>query len=327
MPSTFNCRRLALLGLGILAVAGCSRGNPEESLVSSGYVEATQVRLATKIGGTLRSLALKEGDQVAAGQLLAQIDPTDLRLALDTARAERAQAEADLDLRRSGFRREDIAEARHALAQAEAELAGAERELVRFQGLLDSGAGVAKTRDDARTRRDALAAAVGAAEDRLRRLESGFRPEEIAASRARLAAADARIAQLEQQIEDTTLTSPLAGVVTEKLVEPGELLGPGTPLLVITDLLDCWLTVYVSEPELGRLRLGREIAVVTDDGQQRTGRITFIASQAEFTPKNVQTRNERAKLVYKLKIGIPNGDGLFKTGMPAEARFGGGGRE
>jgi len=90
---------------------------------------------------------------------------------------------------------------------------------------------------------------------------------------------------------------------------------------VITDLADAWLTVYVGEPDLGRIRIGQEADVVTDDGQSRKGRITFVAAQAEFTPKNVQTRDERVKLVYKVKVGLDNQDGLFKPGMPAEARF------
>ncbi len=90
---------------------------------------------------------------------------------------------------------------------------------------------------------------------------------------------------------------------------------------MITDLDDAWLTVYVGEPDLGRIRLGQEAEVVTDDGQTRKGKVTFIASKAEFTPKNVQTRDERVKLVYKVKIGLENKDGLFKPGMPAEARL------
>ena len=133
---------------------------------------------------------------------------------------------------------------------------------------------------------------------------------------------EARIAQLEQQLagrHHRRARSP--GVVTEKVAEPGELLQVGSPLCVITDLANAWLTVYVAEPDLGRIRLGQEAEVTTDDGQTRKGKITFIASQAEFTPKNVQTRDERVKLVYKVKVGLDNQDGLFKPGMPAEARL------
>jgi HlyD family secretion protein len=249
------------------------------------------------------------------------VDTVDIRLALDAARAERSQADAELRLRRAGSRKEDIAEARAQVARAAADLDGAERDLARMEGLLAAGSGTEKSRDDARARRDAAAAAVTAARERLRKAEAGSRPEEIDAARARVAAADARIAQLEQQIKDAAMLSPVAGVVTEKVAEEGELLARGSAVVVVTDLADAWLTVYVAEPDLARIRLGQTAEVRTDDGQTRQGKVTFIASQAEFTPRNVQTRDERVKLVFKVKVGLPNQDGLFKPGMPAEARL------
>jgi HlyD family secretion protein len=165
------------------------------------------------------------------------------------------------------------------------------------------------------------ASSLQAARERLKRLRAGSRREEIEAARARLAAGDARVAQLEQQIKDTVVTSPVAGVVTEKLVERGELLSAGAALVVVTDLQDAWLTVYLGEPDLARVRLGQEVEVATDDGQKRAGTISFISSEAEFTPKNVQTRDERVKLVFRTKIRLQNQDGLFRPGMPAEARL------
>jgi HlyD family secretion protein len=113
----------------------------------------------------------------------------------------------------------------------------------------------------------------------------------------------------------------VAGVVTQRLAEKGELATRGTGIVVVTDLADAWLNVYVSETDLGRIRLGQEAEVRTDDGQVRKGRVSFVASRAEFTPKNVQTRDERVKLVYRLKVALENADGLFKPGMPAEARL------
>jgi HlyD family secretion protein len=97
----------------------------------------------------------------------------------------------------------------------------------------------------------------------------------------------------------------------------------GTPLLVITDLQDSWLNVYVGGPDLPRVRIGEGATIVTDDGQSRKGRITYVASQAEFTPRNVQTKDERVKLVFRVKIGLDNSDGMYKPGMPAEARIAG----
>jgi HlyD family secretion protein len=309
-------------GLAMITLAAC-RGDAKDPnlLTASGHVEATDVRIATKVAGRLQDFGLQEGDAVKTGQVLARIDTTDTALALAQARAERQQSAADLQLRRAGSRKEDIAAGAAQVSQAEADLDGSQKDLDRMQGLLDRGSGTPKSRDDAHTRRDMAAARLRAARDTLARLKNGSRPEEIESARAHVGISDARIAQLEQQIKDATVVSPTTGVVTEKIAQAGELLQAGSPLCVVTDLADAWLTVYVGETDLGRVRIGQEADVVTDDGQSRKGRITFVAAQAEFTPKNVQTRDERVKLVYKVKVGLDNQDGLFKPGMPAEARF------
>jgi HlyD family secretion protein len=307
--------------LAVLALAACGKGKDDGVIAASGHVEATEVRLSTKVPGHVQSLRVEEGDAVKAGQEIARIDTTDARLARDAAVAERAQAEAERRLRVNGSRPEDVAEAEAQVQRAQADLRGAQEDLERMEKLLASGSGTDKSRDDARTRRDMAAANLEAARERLRKLRAGSRMEEIDSATARVAAADAKIAQLEQEIADAVITSPVNGVVTEKLVEPGELLTRGTALVVVTDLARPWLSVYVPEPDLGRVRLGQEAEVATDAGQKRTGHVTFVSSQAEFTPKNVQTPEERAKLVYKIKIGLDNPDGLFKPGMPAQARL------
>lgn len=304
-----------------VAVAGCRRGDRSETIVASGHVEATEVRVSTKVAGTLESLAVDEGDRVSAGQELARIDTVDVRLALAGARAERAQAAAELRLRLAGSRVEDVGEARAQAARAEADLAGADKDLARMEGLLAKGSGTTKSRDDARTRRDVARASLDAARERLRRLEAGFRSEEKDAARARLDAADARIAQLEQQLKNAVIESPVTGVVTEKLAEEGELLAPGGGIVVVTDLASAWLNAYVAEPDLGRIGLGQPAEVVTDAGESRQGKVSYVASRAEFTPKNVQTKDERVKLVYRIKVALDNADGLFKPGMPATARL------
>ena len=318
-------RRPGAGALFVLALAGCGRRSDPSLIVASGHVEATDVRIATKVAGRLGSLALHEGDAVKTGQELARIETTDLLLALREAQAQRDQAAAEYQLRLVGARKEDIAELEAQVASVQSDLENAQKDFDRMQGLLDKGSGTTKARDDAKARRDMTAHRLEAVKQALARLRAGSRPEEKEAARARLAAMDARIAQLEHQVEDATIKSPLAGVVTEKVAEPGELLQVGSLLCVITDLANAWLTVYVGGPDLGRIRLGQEAEVNTDDGQTRKGKVTFIASQAEFTPKNVQTRDERVKLVYKVKVSLDNQDGLFKPGMPAEARLRAGG--
>jgi HlyD family secretion protein len=318
-----RCVRFVPLALALTALSGgaCRKGDDAGLIVASGHVEATDVLVSTKVAGTLETLAVDEGTAVTAGQEIARIDTTDTELALAAARADRAQAEAELRLRRAGSRVEDVREAEAQVARAEADLAGAARDLERMEGLLATGSGTTKSRDDARTRRDLAAAGLDAARERLGRLKAGFRQEEKDAALARVQATDARIAQLEQQLKDALVASPVQGVVTEKLAEKGELAARGTGIVVVTDLPNAWLNAYVTEPDLARLRLGQEAEVVTDDGQTRKGRVSFVASRAEFTPKNVQTRDERVKLVYRIKVALENGDGLFKPGMPATARL------
>jgi len=311
-------------GIPLLAVAlaACQASDDPNLIVASGHVEATEVLVSSKASGFLEALHVDEGDAVEPGQPLARIDTTDTQLALAVARADRRQAGAQLQLRLAGPRAEDIAEARARVAELQAALTGAERDLERMQGLLGSGSGTAKARDDAQTQRDRLSSGLVAAQLGLKRLESGSRVEEIEAARALLAATDAHIAQLESQLDDAEVASPLAGIVTDRLAEPGELIARGTGLLVITRLADAWLDAYVSGPDLARIRLGQDVEVMTDAGQTRAGRVSFISPRAEFTPKNVQTREERVKLVYRIKIELPNEDGLFKPGMPAQARLG-----
>ena len=278
--------RTAFVALCLLAFAACHREAKDPGLlVASGHVEATDVRVSTKIGGRLQTFGIQEGDVVQAGQELARIETIDLGLALQQARAERGQAAAQLALRVAGPSKEEIAQAAAQVAQARADLEGAQKDLARMQGLFDSGSGTTKSRDDAKTRRDMAAARVTGTREALARLKAGTRSEEIAGSRAQVAAVDARIAQLEQQMKDAVVQSPVGGVVTEKIAEQGELLQPGAGLAVITDLADAWLTVYVGGPDLGRVRLGQVADVVTDDGQSRQGKLTFIASHAEFTPR------------------------------------------
>jgi len=310
-----------LMSATLVLISACREEEDPSLIRASGHVEATDVRVATKWGGTLEAFELEEGDRLEPGQELARFGTVDEELQLASARAGRDAADAQLRLVLAGFRDEDIAAAAAEVARAQVELDAAERDLERFQGLLDAGSGTEKSRDDARARRDAAARAVDAARERQGKLAAGFRSEELDAARANLAAAEAAIALIEQRIADATVVSPTSGVVTEKLVEPGEILPPGTVLAVLTDLADAWLTAYVGEADLGRLRLGQDADVVTDDGQERQGKLVWISSEAEFTPKNVQTRDERVKLVYKVKIALMNDDGLYKPGMPAEAHL------
>lgn len=301
----------------------------------SGYVEATEVRVAPEVSGRILEIAVREGDRVSAGAIIARLDDTDTSLALRRAQAERDQAAAQLRLLQAGARSEDIRQASAQLESAqadvqaaEAELQSARADLSRFEALLASNAGSRKQRDDAATRVAVSGARVNAARERARaaaeglaRLKAGARAEEISAARARVAAAEAQIASVRQNQKDATLVSPVSGFVTAKLADAGEVIARGVPIVTITDLDHAWANVYVDEPLVPQLKLGQAVTLVTDAGQRVPGSITFISPKAEFTPRNVQTAEERTKLVYRIKVTTDNRDGVLKTGMPVEAEI------
>jgi HlyD family secretion protein len=323
-----------LLVLSLCVAPGCGDDPPSNEVRASGHVEATDVRLAAEVGGRIIMLAVKEGDRVEAGALVLRLDSRDIELAIDRAKADQRQAEAQLKLLLAGSRREDIAQAqaqtqaaRDDLSAARAELSAAEADLQRFEALLQSNAGSRKQRDDAATRRDVARERVQAGESRVRasdqatvRLKAGSRPEEIEAARARVAAAAAQVASVEETLNDTAVKAPIGGIITEKLVEVGEVVAPRAPVVVITDLTHAWADVFVPEPTVPRLRLGQAATVFTDaGGSGLPGTISYISPKAEFTPRNVQTSEERSKLVYRVRIAVDNTAGILKQGMPIEA--------
>lgn len=305
----------------LVILSGCS-GDQGGTISASGHVEVTDVRVAAKVGGRLASLMVQEGDSVAAGQVVAQIDTLDIINELARARAELVGADAQLRLVEAGTRREDLARAAEELARAEAELRAAGRDLARMEELAGSGAATVKARDDAATRHDMAERSVGALRAARDRLVAGARSEEIDIARARRDAARAVVQTMIQRMSDATVRSPLDGVVTTRGAEPGEILPPGALLCVVSDLAHPWLVVYLDEPSLGRVHLGDSVAVRVDGVPGTfTGRLHHVASVAEFTPKNVQTPDERAKLVFKAKVSLDHPRGLFKPGMPADAEF------
>ena len=332
-------RRFVVTGAALLAVAGTAarcRGQADANAArASGYVEATEVRLAPEVGGRLIEVAVKEGDRIKAGDLVARLDDTDTAIQTTRAQAERDQAVAQLRLLQAGARAEDIRQARAQVDSAQAEVAAAEAELqsaradlARFEALLASNAGSRKQRDDAATKVAVADARVNSARERVRaaaeglgRLRAGARAEEIAAARARVAATEAQIAALAKAQTDALLKSPVAGFVTAKLADAGEVIARGTPVAVVTDLDHAWANVYVDEPLVPLLKLGQKVSLLTDAGQRLDGTISFISPKAEFTPRNVQTAEERTKLVYRIKVTADNRDGVLKPGMPVEAEI------
>ena len=330
--------KTALVGLACAVLAACQQEARSDAVRVSGHVEATEVQVAAEVGGRLVDLRVSEGDRVAAGSVIAQLDVRDVDLQINRTKAERAAADAQLRLLEAGSRVEDIRQAQAQVdaaaaetAAAEAERRAAETDLQRFEALLQANAGSQKQRDDAsarvnvaRERERAAGDRVRAARETLARFQAGARREDIEAARARVSVVEAQLAQLDKSRTDATVTAPVSGIVTQKLVDAGEMVAPRMPLLVITDLDHAWANLFVPEPLMPRVALGQAATVLTDAGDRVAGKVTFISPQAEFTPRNVQTADERSKLVYRIKVSVDNSAGVLKQGMPVDAELGAG---
>lgn len=336
-----DCLR-STLGSSLLVVAllsglaACAPPPPADRVRVSGQVEATEVQVASQVPGRLLERRVTEGQHVAKGDVIAVLDTADAELALARARAEQAQAEAQLRVVQAPARTEDVrqAEAQVAAAQAdvtpaEAELTAADVDVQRFEQLLASNSGSRKQRDDAVARKNVARERVQAARERIRvaqegvaRVKAGARREDVAAARLRIDITLAQIATLEKAVADATITAPVAGIVTTTVVDEGELVQPRAPIIVITDLDHAWANVYVDEPVVPRLRVGDKATLFTDaGGASIAGTISAIAERAEFTPRNVQTADDRSKLVYRVKVAVDNTSGVLKAGMPVEAEI------
>jgi len=337
MTRSLESRRPYWLAVGLVTLlGGCQAPPPADRVRVSGHVEATEVRVAPLVGGRIISLEVEEGDRVVQGAIVATLDSEDTELTLGRVRAELNQAVAQLRLIQAGSRVEDIrvAEANVAAAEGEAsafeaEVAAAETDAIRFEALVASNSGSRKQRDDAVARHQVAQARARASRDRvlaiqgtLSRLKAGARPEEVDAARARVQATEAQIAAWQKGVSDAVVRSPVGGVITEKLADVGEIAQPRLPIVIVTDLDEVWANVYLDEPDIPRIRVGQDATLYTDAGGEGIpGVVSYISSRAEFTPRNVQTVEDRSKLVYRVKISANNVNGILKVGMPVEAEI------
>ena len=319
--STRGCVVLALALLS--AGAGCETdGNGR--LEVSGSIEADEVRVSTTVGGSVAEVRAREGQTVEAGETLVRFDTADIELQADQARAAVRLAEAQLALAHAGARPEDIAAAKEMVNQAEAGEAMAWADLERATELAGEGAVTGKQADDARTRHDVSVSRTRAAKQQYNKALRGARPEELEMAEAGVAQAQALVAVAEKKLADCEVVAPRAGTVIHRLVEPGEVSGPGATLVVIQDLSTVRLTVFVPEMDIGAVRLGDPVSVTIDSHPNRPfpGQVARIRDHAEFTPKNAQTKDERVKLVFGVEVELPNPDGFLKPGLPADAVIG-----
>jgi membrane fusion protein YbhG len=294
--STRVLSRSSRLLLGLLALSACRK----QSVDAYGNFEATEVTVAAEVGGRILSLGLDEGDRVSKGALLGSVDTVPLLLERRATVARRAAA--------ASRAREAIS----TIAALEVQQTIAERDLSRTERLLKNAAATAQQGD--RAEREAKVVKEQLAGARVAR----------ATLAQEVAALDAQVALLDDRLARSRVVSPREGTVLTRYVEPGEYVQPGQPLFKLASLDSLTFRAYVSGSQLANLRLGQQVSVGVDRADSIAtlpGRITWIASSAEFTPTPIQTRDERVDQVYAVKIAVRNRDGLLKIGMPGELRL------
>lgn len=313
---------LAALVAAALVLSACSddrrSGDRSAPLTLYGNVDIREVQLAFQDAGRIRALPVDEGARVAAGQVVAELDPTRYQLELQRLNGEVAAQTQVLARLRQGSRPQEVARARAAAASARASLADAATQLARKQQLRTVNRISVQEVDTARTRVETLQANLKAAEEEVSLVVEGPRQEDIAAAEASLAALEAARDLAAQRLEDTRLLAPASGVIRTRILEPGAMAAPGAPVftLALTDPL--WVRAYISEPDLGLVHEGMRAEVRTDTLPDKTyqGWVGFISSTAEFTPKTVETTELRTKLVYRARIFVCDPQQELRLGMP-----------
>lgn len=282
----------------VLVLSACSS---EDRSDAYGQFEATEVTVSAETGGKLLQFNVNEGDRLEAGRRVGLIDTTQLYLkkrelvaALEAAESRIANIEAEVSV-------------------VEEELATAETDLNRIQSLLKDGAATQKQLDDARGRVNILRKRINALQTQKRSAGAEIRSIRV------------RIEQVEDQMDDAVIVNPVTGTVLAAYFEPSELAGQGQPLYEIANLDTLILRVFVSGAQLPGVKLNQQVEVLIDrnveENRRLEGAVSWIASEAEFTPKMIQTKEERVNQVYAVKVRVPNPGGVLKIGMPGEVNF------
>lgn len=290
-----------LAAIIVLAVVLAACGEVDRESDAFGNFEAAETVVSAESSGRLIDYRAREGERLAAGEIVAIVDTTQLVLQRGALQAQRAAAASRIQNVRAQL---DVLEERERIA---------DREQSRFENLVSRDAAPRRQLDEA--------------SDQLRLLQREAQTvrSQVTTIRSEMASVDAQIAQINEQITRSIIRNPVDGVVLTSFVEPHELAAPGRALYEIADLDTLFLRAYVSGGQLPDVRLGERVEVLVDDtgGEIRTlpGTVSWIASEAEFTPKLIQTREDRVDLVYAVRVRVPNEDGRLKIGMPGEVRF------
>ncbi len=314
-------KRSAVFLLFAFLTFGCGGNLNDKAVTATGTIEATESSIAAQVPGRVIRMNYEEGAQVKAGDTLAETDHESLVQQVNQAQATLVMAQQQYDLLVKGARSEDLKVAEEGVKQAQANFNLAQLAYNRTEKLF-SGHSVSQAQmDAARAQYEVAGAQLKSAQQTLAKLQQFARPQEIRAAAAQVQQAQAGLDAAKIALEHSYVTSPITGTVLERLLEVGDFATVGTPVYTVSDLRTMKMTVYVSETDLARVRLGDDAKVLLDGMPKHPfdGKVIYISPTAEFTPKNVETKQDRIKLVFAVKLAIANPEGYLKAGLPADA--------
>lgn len=317
---------VAVIGGGVWFVRGRRRAHdrePANVITLYGNVDVRQVELGFRVPGRIQSMHFEEGQPVAAGAVMAELETRALQDNLRAAEAQVAAQDATLKKLIKGARPAEIARARAMVDEATAAQENARTALERTEKLVTASAAPKARYDDALAASRQADARLASSRESLRLVVEGSRSEDIAAARAALDVAQASVASARTSIADARLIAPSDGVVISRVREQGAIVSPNDIVYVVSLTHSVWVRAYVSETELGRIRPGMEVAVLSDAAPNRPsrGHVGFISPTAEFTPKSVETPELRTALVYRLRVVVDDPEGGLRQGMPVTVRI------
>jgi HlyD family secretion protein len=324
-------RKRLILIVAILAIAAIAatrfypqwfgKRTPQNVLKLSGNIEAHESLVSFKVTGRIIDLPVDEGISVKAGGLLARLDSADYRQQVDIDEAAKLVRSRQLALGLAGSRTQDIEAARQSIIDAQADLAQRKKDYARYEALYKKDEIAQQTRDNAATAVTRAETTLQRAKEIYSELVEGTRKEQLAVDRSMVRQAQQQLDLARIRLGYTVLRAPFSGVILVREAELGEVVSPGTPIVTLANLDNIWLRVYIPETQLGKIHWGQPVDIRTDSYPNKVyhGRIAVISSQAEFTPKSVQTQQERVTLVYEVRVDVENPNQELKPGMPADA--------
>ncbi|RKY95052.1 MAG: hypothetical protein DRQ13_07560 [Ignavibacteriae bacterium] len=304
----------------LLMFNSCGNNADKTKIEAQGNIEAINIVISSKVNGEVIKIIKDEGEKVNEKDTVIIIDPEVYELRLSEATAILQQAEAQYNLLKKGARKEDLKQSEETLKQAQINLNLANKDKERMTNLYDSKSITEKQFEDAIARYEIALAKFNSAEQNYKKMKNFARPEELQQAEANLNRALASVNLIKKNLRDCCVTSPSNGFIVKKFVEKGESVGAMSSLFQVADLKTVELVIYIPETKLGMVKLGQIAEITTDTYPDKIyeGRISFISPEAEFTPKNIQTKEERTKLVFKVKIKVDNTQFELKDGMPAD---------